>query len=447
MTPEQPLHTPDRKQPPSDSVHDRLHSAATALSDPDHLGRVVFLAGAEREATVELVAHLAELDARRLYLGQGYGSLFTYCTGALRLAEHAAYNRIEVARASRHFPAILDLLVDGSLNLATARLLAPHLRPDNFDEVVAMARGKSKREVEVLVARLAPGPDVPSSVRKLPGAAIALARAAADTGSAEEQPTALLPQPDACAAAPPAAALVEAGSGIRAAEALGTPPSVRQAFFHGRADRAVVAPLAPARYRVQFTVGEETHEKLRRVQDLLRREIPDGDPGAIFDRALALLLEDVGRKKLAETSKSRPAAAPATCRAVPAMSRAVPASVRRAVWMRDAGRCAFVAANGQRCTERAFLELHHQEPFALGGEATVENVALRCRAHHAYETELAFGPRAGDTHECADDGRAGEGTDSPRGESEVSRGGRESTSPRSGRGTPRACRDAAPMAS
>ena len=67
----------------------------------------------------------------------------------------------------------------------------------------------------------------------------------------------------------------------------------------------MVTALAPERYRVQFTVGEATHEKLRRVQDLLRREIPDGDPAAIFDRALTLLLEDVARKKLAATSKPK----------------------------------------------------------------------------------------------------------------------------------------------
>ena len=110
----------------------RLLSAAARLSDAELLGQVVHLAREEREATVELVAHLAELDARRLYLGEGFGSLFGYCTGALRLAEHAAYNRIEAARASRRFPAILDLLADGSLNLSTLRLIAPHLQPEGL---------------------------------------------------------------------------------------------------------------------------------------------------------------------------------------------------------------------------------------------------------------------------------------------------------------------------
>ena len=65
--------------------------------------RVRLLAGRERDATVELVAHLAELDTRKLHLAQGYSWLFGYCTEALHLAEHAAYNRIEAARVSRRF--------------------------------------------------------------------------------------------------------------------------------------------------------------------------------------------------------------------------------------------------------------------------------------------------------------------------------------------------------
>ena len=60
---------------------------------------------------------------------------------------------------------------------------------------------------------------------------------------------------------------------------------------------------------------------------------------------------------------------------------------------RDGGQCAFVAKNGRRCTERSYIEFHHaNEPYALGGEATVENISLRCRAHNVYESELIFGP-------------------------------------------------------
>jgi hypothetical protein len=75
-------------------------------------------------------------------------------------------------------------------------------------------------------------------------------------------------------------------------------------------------------------------------------------------------------------------------------SRHVPAAVRRAVWTRDGGRCAFVSENGRRCTERGFIEFHHTAPYAAGGEATVDSIELRCRAHNLYEGELDFGPAA-----------------------------------------------------
>jgi len=166
-----------------------------------------------------------------------------------------------------------------------------------------------------------------------------------------------------------------------------SPPEIPAAAPERPTHRPAITSLAPERYRVQFTIGAATHEKLRRAQELLRREIPDGDPGAIFDRALALLLEDVARRKLAETAKPRPRQRTRT------RSRHIPAPVKRAVWLRDRGRCGFVAANGRRCTERVFLEFHHREPYAIGGEATVTNVSLRCRAHNVYEAELAFGPR------------------------------------------------------
>jgi hypothetical protein len=135
---------------------------------------------------------------------------------------------------------------------------------------------------------------------------------------------------------------------------------------------------------VQFTVSKETHDKLRRVQNLLCREIPSGDPAAIFERALDLLLQDVEKKKLAAVAKARPP------RGSREGSRDIPPHVIRAVWKRDGGQCAFVGRAG-RCTERRFLELHHVQPFGHQGPATVENISLRCRAHNVYESELVFG--------------------------------------------------------
>src|SRR5207245_4369215 len=128
------------------------------LSDDDLVAQVKSLARCEREATACLIAHLAELDDRRLYLGAGFSSLFTYCCSVLHLSEPAAYNRIEAARAARRFPVILGMLGEGSLSLATVRLLASHLTAANHQELLAAAAGKSKRDVEELLVQYFPGP-------------------------------------------------------------------------------------------------------------------------------------------------------------------------------------------------------------------------------------------------------------------------------------------------
>jgi hypothetical protein len=144
-----------------------IHAFAQ-LSDRELLAEVKTLAEHERVATAGLIATLAELDARRLYLGEGCSSLFSYCTRLLHLSEHAAYGRIEAARTARRHPVILDMLAAGSVNLTTVCLLAPHLTEENHVDVLNAAHHKSKREVEHLVASLRPQPAVPSVVRKLP---------------------------------------------------------------------------------------------------------------------------------------------------------------------------------------------------------------------------------------------------------------------------------------
>src|SRR5919106_5751267 len=143
-------------------------SSVAQLSNHDLLAQVKRLAERERAATAALIASLAELDRRRLYLAEGCSSLFTYCTQVLHLSEHAAYGRIEAARTARRFPVILELLRDGALTLTTVCLLGPHLTLENHELLLQEATHKSKREVEHLVAALRPQPDTRPSIRKLP---------------------------------------------------------------------------------------------------------------------------------------------------------------------------------------------------------------------------------------------------------------------------------------
>jgi hypothetical protein len=351
--------------------------AAAALSDQELLARLEVLASKEREASVELVAHLAELDGRpALYAAQGYGSLFTYCTQALRLSEDAACTRIAAARACRRFPVILDLLASGSLSLTSVRLLAPHLTAENHQSALAKARDRGRREIEALVAELAPRPDVPSTVRKLPAPKAAGPRQAMAQATLDAEVNASMPS--------------GSGTPIAADTRMAPSPSPLPATH-----RPVIQALAPDRYLVRFTIGPEDHEKLLRVQALLRREIPDGNAGAIFGRALALLLDKVEKEKLGAGARPRSSRVirPGTDKVhrPSAHSRHVPQEVRRAVWKRDGGQCAFVAPTGRRCTERTFLEYHHVQPYALRGPATVANISLRCRRHNQYEAELIFG--------------------------------------------------------
>jgi 5-methylcytosine-specific restriction endonuclease McrA len=149
---------------------------------------------------------------------------------------------------------------------------------------------------------------------------------------------------------------------------------------------AEVKALAPERYKIQVTVSRETYEKLRRAQDLLRHAVPNGDPAIIVERALGLLVAELERTKLRATSRPR-----VTC-AVNPKSRYIPAAVRRTVWERDGGRCAFSGWQG-RCTETGFLEYHHVVPFASGGETSAGNLELRCRAHNQYEAQEWFGKK------------------------------------------------------
>ena len=321
------------------------------LSNAELLEEVQRLAASERSATAALVRCLIEVEDRALHLAQGCASMFVYCTDVLHLCEGAAYNRIQAARTARKFPLVLDRLADGSLTLTAVRLLGPHLTSDNYQRVLASAARAKKRELEELVSSLAPKPDVPTVIRKLPQPPAAFVAAAT--------PAADAPLVQRCEPAVPASAP--------------TPSPARR----------VIQPLAPERYKLQLTIARDTHDTLRQLQDLLRHSIPDGDPSRIVDRALTLLLEDVLRKKcaMAKRPRHRPG--------MSSDSRDIPASVRRVVWQRDGGQCAFVGLHG-RCTERAFLEYHHCQPYAAGGKASIDNIELRCRAHNTYEAQLFF---------------------------------------------------------
>lgn len=222
--------------------------------------------------------------------------MFRFCTEVLHLSEAAAYKRIQAARAARKWPLIIEHLRDGFITLGALGTLAPHLTDGNYKDLLEEARHRGKRDVELIVARLRPLPDVPSVIRKLP-------------------------EPRKAAPARP----------------------------------AVIAPLSPERYR---------------------------------------------KKAAAVATPRRPCAASEGSRMTDESARTIPAHVRRAVWARDRGRCAFEGSHG-RCGARGLVEYHHVIPYALGGAAIVDNIELRCRAHNAHEARLAGLDRPDEEVNCA----------------------------------------------
>jgi hypothetical protein len=199
-----------------------------SLSDDELLRHLSDLVQQSRRVEANLVAHIGDVDDRRLYTRHACSSMFVYCTEVLHLSEAESFLRIAAAQASRKYPPMLAMLSDGRLHLSAIGKLAPHLTAANCDEVLARAVHRSKREIEELVGELAPKPDVPPTVRKLP-ARVDPAPSLQLRPDAVKNETLPPPRP-----APP-------------------PPRV-------------VQPLAPERYRVSFTAGAELRDKLERLQ-------------------------------------------------------------------------------------------------------------------------------------------------------------------------------------
>ena len=394
-----------------------------SVPDDELLRRLVALLQQSRRVEADLVAHIGEVDARRLYAREAAPSMFAYCTQVLHLSEAEAYLRIAAARASREHPGLREMLADGRLHLSAIAKLAPHLTVANREAVLRRAAHKTKREIEELVASLVPQPDVPATIRRLPerraGTSAAVELPPEEAGSACGEGQAGPTLAGSSEAAPVSAA---PGFGVGA---LGAPDSVgprlrpdgvadpcrpdpARSARVAAAPLARVEPLAPARYKVQFTASADLRDKLERLQALMRASVPDGDLAAVIDAAVTEKLQRLEARRFGRSQTARVertpdstaarAAAPAAEETPPSAatraSRHIPAAVRRAVYERDGGRCRFVDEQGRRCPARDGLEFHHRHPFGHGGGHSAANIALMCRAHNRHLAEIDYGGEA-----------------------------------------------------
>jgi 5-methylcytosine-specific restriction endonuclease McrA len=324
------------------------------LSDTQLLESLKSLCGQGRAVLARLLAHLVEVEERRLHLEAACPSLFQFCVRRLGMSEDEACRRIQVARLARRFPDLLLRIERGDLTLSTIALLHDALTEATYEDLVEAAAGKTKAEVQALLAKRWPAPDVPSVITTIP-----------------TQPP--IPKLGVQAVAAPAAS---AGPQL--------------------------ARLSETRHKVQFTASDELRKKLERAQDLMRHANAEGDLALVVERAVDLLLDRLEKQRLGKTSRLRQSRDQPRHQSLEQsrersdmsrVSRVSPISraTRRAVFERDGERCTFTDAHGHRCPATTWLELDHVIARARGGADEVGNLRVRCRAHNALHAERTFG--------------------------------------------------------
>ena len=308
-----------------------------ALSDEDLEKSLLEVSFQGHRLLAAQLVHLSEIEHRRRELEAGYSSLYDFCTRRLGMSNGEAYRRISACRLLRRFPSLVTPLARGDINLCAIVLLRDVLTDDNVDDVAERASNKTTRQVEELVARLAPKPDVPSRMRALPASA---------------PRTEVMPFVDA-------------------AKPQQAPKNTQR-----------VVPLSEQRHRIEFTASTALRKKIERIADLMRHANPKGDLEMIFDRAADLLLAQLERKRLGKTKRPRKSKG---------SEDGIPQEVRRAVFERDGERCTYESPDGRRCEATTFLELDHVDAQANGGPHTLENLRVRCFPHNKLHAEKTFG--------------------------------------------------------
>jgi hypothetical protein len=309
-------------------------------NDAELLSHLKALMTLERKGHAEFLAALSEVDVRKLYLAQGYASLFSYCTKRLGLSEASAAKRTQVARCARRFPLVLELIAAEKLTLSSANMLAAHLDENNYKELLTKAERMTKTEVEKLIAISFPKPDCGDVIRKLPVTCPGAGNPVVSTEMPLELP---LEAPSSAAPKP-------------------RPESI--------------IPLSASRTKFQFSGDDELLAMFRTLRARLSRKYPMGRMEEIIKEAFLVLLEktDPGRETGEKRSSKK-------TRHV----RQIPSPIRREVFRRDGERCTFVSREGVRCDGRHYLEVDHVIPWSMGGSSReASNLTVRCRAHNAW---------------------------------------------------------------
>jgi hypothetical protein len=388
----------------------RRSSALSGLSDRELLARVKALVAQERATTLDILAHLNEVERRRLHLGLGYPSLFEYCTRHLGYSKSAAGRRIHAARCVRDYPEVYGLLEKNEVNLITVSLIASILTESNAKDLIAKVRGKTQGEVEEIVATYRPPVSMRDRARPV---CVAVAEPVAGRPVNSGQGCSITPT-GGSEISPNAAAASHAGGQSQA----GTEPQALQKASTQPSDEhpASPTPCIERKFLVQFVASAQFMQKFERAKALLSNRTDTPSYETVLEAALDEFLKDHDpetrdQRREARKEKVESKAKPANCggrRLLQSQSgrgdaqpdpneepsRHIPASARDAVFKRDKGRCTYVGSNGIRCGATHHLQIDHIIPYARGGTGSLTNLRLLCERHNKHEAERVYGANA-----------------------------------------------------
>ena len=292
----------------------------------------------EHTYIAEVLVHLIEIDSRRLYAELGYSSLFSYLiSGPLRYSEAKAYRRITASRLMAKYPELLKLYREKQVSLSNIALVAGVITEGNKETVIRGIIGKSKREVEELVASFKPERKPIERIRPI--------RTVRKKAVAQNS--------------------------------LFTMPITSTFPGEGKLE---------ARYELKFSVTKEVFEKYQEAKRLLSGKHPQVNLEVLFEEVLEAYLDKKSPTRRQARREKRKQAKKAT-----KQSRYIPAETRDKVTIRDGSRCSYVAPNGERCNCTHGLQMDHIDPYGMGGSNELENLRLLCGTHNRLAAEQAYG--------------------------------------------------------
>ncbi|MEK6705485.1 MAG: hypothetical protein AABZ06_06830 [Bdellovibrionota bacterium] len=419
------------------------------LQNGELLSKLIFLAQEERKLLIEFLVCLREFDLRKLYLEDGYSSLFSYLTQCLGFSEGSAYRRIQAARLSFKYPLILERLEHGKLTLSALSAVSQILTQDNCAVVLSECEKLTKRGVEKYVAT--------EQVRRMQeggGATTACeATASAPVPPRFRDKIEFFAAPDMQLTDKHSNAQTneQPSGGQNTNNNVANQRECEPAFTGGGEKQAADIPrisVAKAQIRIQFTASAEMMDEIEEARAILSHRFPNARLEDIFGAALNAFLDKHSPKRRIDRRNERAikkhtehklkydgecisprecaqaqATQPNECELTkecsdktktiaktapeitkpatkteltgetpPTNSRHISQAVRDMVWQRDQGRCSYVSPDGKRCDETMFLEYHHEHAWAQGGSSQdPANIALRCKGHNALAAVQVYG--------------------------------------------------------